>query len=289
MQIDILNFFQGLGIAMIYLGASFLLFFIGKLFYQLLHKGFNIDHELVEKDNLAFSVAHIGYYISLIIVIAAVFSGEALLHVYQDLIEIGIYGIVSILLLNISIWISDRIILRKFQLKKQIIDDQNLGLGLVEGAICIANGLVIYGVLVDNSDHFWEMLLLWAIAQIILGLITLVYNKITPYDIYQHIHNNNAAVGIGFAGAIIAVANLARFGAQMPANTWIAVGENFLLETGIGLLMLPLVRFLTDKILLPKRRLVDEIVHQEKPNHGAALLEAFSYISGSILICLSFS
>ena len=55
---------------------------------------------------------------------------------------------------------------------------------------------------------------------------------------------------------------------------------------GIGLLFLPLVRWLTDKILLPGRNLTDELINQEKPNTGAGLIEAFAYIGGSVLITL---
>ncbi|MFT7149322.1 MAG: hypothetical protein ACI82Q_001181, partial [Nonlabens sp.] len=56
------------------------------------------------------------------------------------------------------------------------------------------------------------------------------------------------------------------------------------IDVAIGLAFLPLARFLTDKILLPGRNLTDEIVNQEKPNNGAALVEAFAYIGGSVLI-----
>ena len=63
--------------------------------------------------------------------------------------------------------------------------------------------------------------------------------------------------------------------------------EDVALDTSIGLVLLPLARFLADKILLPGQKLTDEIVNQERPNHGAALIEAFAYIGGSILICWS--
>ncbi|WP_109434066.1 MULTISPECIES: DUF350 domain-containing protein [Aquimarina] len=289
MQFNFLETIDNLVTALIYLFVSFALFLVGKKVYQLLHKSVNIDQELVEKDNLAFSFANVGYYIGLVIVISAVYSGDGIGHIIDDLIEVGIYGLLSIVLLNISILISDKLILRKFSIKKEIIEDQNIGVGVLEAAICIANSLVIYGVITENQDSFIEILIMWGISQFVLALVSLVYNKITPYDIHEHIKNDNVAVGIGFSGAIIAVANLIRFGAQMEADSWIIVGENFLLETGIGLLLLPLARFLTDKILLPKRRLTDEIINQKKPNNGAAVIEAFSYIGGSILICLSFS
>jgi hypothetical protein len=48
--------------------------------------------------------------------------------------------------------------------------------------------------------------------------------------------------------------------------------------------MLPLVRFLTDRVLLPTVKLTDEIVNQETPNCGAAFIEALAYLSGGFVI-----
>jgi uncharacterized membrane protein YjfL (UPF0719 family) len=289
MEFNILETLDNLAVALIYLIVSFVLFFIGKKMYQLIHSSINIDDELVEKDNLSFSFAHVGYYIALVFVILGVYSGDGLSHILEDLMYVGIYGLLSIVLLNISMLISDKVFFKKFSLKSEIITDQNVGAGAIEGAICIANGLILYGVMTDNQDSFLEIMILWVIAQVVFMLVGFVYNLITPYNVMEHIEKDNVAVGVGYAGAIIAVANLVRYGIQMEADSWILVGENLLLETGIGLIMLPLARFLTDKILLPKRKLTDEIVNQEKPNVGAAVIEAFAYIGGSLLICASFS
>lgn len=275
--------------AIIYLVVSFALFLLGKKVYQLFNRGIDLDHELVEKDNLAFSFANVGYYIGLLIAISSVYAGDGVGHIVDNLIDIAVYGVLSIILLNISMIITDKVILRKFSIKKEIIEDQNVGTGVIEGATCIANGLIIHGVLTENQDNFLAIIALWLIAQIALVLVGVIYNAITPYDIHEHIEKDNVAVGVGFAGAIVAIGNLVRFGAQMEADSWIMVGENLVLETGIGLLMLPLARIMTDKILLPKRNLTDEIVNQEKPNVGAAVIEAFAYIGGSMLIIMSFS
>lgn len=288
-EFNFLTIADNLLTAFIYLLVSFSLFLVGKKVYQLLNRDIDMDLELVEKDNLAFSLANVGYYTGLIIAISSVYAGEGMAHIVDNILDILLYGSLSIALLNASIFISDKLILRKFSIRKEIIEDQNAGTGVTEAAICIANGLIIYGVLAENQDNFLGVLVLWAVAQVALVLVGIMYNKITPYDIHEHIEKDNVAVGIGFAGAIIAIGNLVRFGAQLEADTWLMVGENMLLETGVGLLMLPLARLLTDKILLPKRKLTDEIINQEKPNIGAAILEAFSYIGGSMLICMSFA
>ena len=159
----------------------------------------------------------------------------------------------------------------------------------MQGAVYIATGLILFGVLGENEDAYWEVLILWAITQLILILVGFVYNLITPYDLHDEIAKDNVAVGVGFAGALIAMANLIRFGAAQHADNWFQVAENLAFETGIGLLLLPVARLVTDKILLPKRRLTDEIVNQERPNIGAATIEAFAYVGGSVLICWNFA
>ena len=56
----------------------------------------------------------------------------------------------------------------------------------------------------------------------------------------------------------------------------------------VGLVLLPVVRLVTDKLLLPGVRLNDELVAQEEPNLGAGLIEAFSYVAASLLIGWAF-
>ena len=69
-----------------YLSSGFILFFIGKYTYQLIHRDINVKDELVEKDNFAFAVAHTGYFVGLLIAIGSVLSGESA-GIVQDLID----------------------------------------------------------------------------------------------------------------------------------------------------------------------------------------------------------
>ena len=202
--------------------------------------------------------------------------------------DIGIYGALAIVLLNLSIIIYDKIILRHFSVKAEILDQRNTGTGIVEGAIGVATGLIILGAI--HGEGYGEggpiitAMLYWILGMVIMFITSLVYNAITPYDIHEHIEKGNVAVGIGFAGALIAIANLIRFALMHDFEDWIVTLEDVGIDVGIGLVLLPIVRFLSDKILLPGQNLTDEIVNQENPNCGAALVEAFAYIGGSVLI-----
>lgn len=283
LTLDFSNFLNYLIASLAYLAAAFVLFLLGKFVYQLFHNDADIDDEMVNKDNLAFAWAHVGYYAGLVVAIGGVISGDSN-GLVNDLIAIFAYGLVAIILLNITILINDKLILSKFKVRKEILEDRNIGTGVVEGASALASGLIIYGALMIDSHGHFDAFAVWVIGQLFLIVTAKVYNAITPYDIHEHIEKDNIAVGIGFAGALVAVANLIRFGISQEFTTFSETVIIMLIDTGVGLLLLPVVRILTDKLLLPKRKMVDEIIHQEKPNIGVALIEAFAYIGGSLII-----
>lgn len=271
----------------IYLAVAFVLFFIGKVVYQLFHKGINVNEELVEHNNFAFSIAYVGYFVGLLLAIGSAILGESY-GLWIDLMDIAIYGLLAILLLNFSIIINDKIILSTFHVKTEIIEQKNIGTGVVEGAMAISTGLIILGAI--HGEGFGAggpiitAVMYWLLGQLILLVTAKVYNLITPYDVHEHIEKGNIAVGIGFAGALIAIANLIRFALMHDFESWVLTLQDVGIDVGIGLVFLPIVRLLADKILLPGKDLTDEIVNQEHPNNGAALVEAFAYIGGSVLI-----
>jgi len=273
--------------AVAYIMVAFVIFLIGKFVYQLLHPSFKVRDELVKKDNFAFALSHVGYYIGLLLAIGSAIVGPSN-GLLTDVIDIAVYGILAIVLLNCSIFLSDFLMLRNFSIRKEIIEDQNAGTGVVEGAVSVASGLIIFGAVSGESGGLLFGILtavvFWAFGQLALIITTRFYNWITPYNIHEHIEKDNVAVGIGFAGAIIAIGNLIRFGLTGDFQGWLPSFTETSFELLVGLILLPVMRLVTDKILLPGEKLTDEIINQEKPNIGAALIEAFSYIGGSVLI-----
>ena len=282
---------DGILTTIVYITVSFLLFLVGKFVYQIFHPRVKVSYELVENDNLAFCFAYVGYYIGLILAIGSAVMGESQGSLITDLINIGIYGTLSIFLLNITLIISDRVILTKFDVKKEILVDQNVGTGVIEGANAIATGLIILGAIHGEGygvgGPIFTALLYWLLGQVIMILTTYVYNWITPYDIHHELEKNNIAVGVGYSGALIAIANLIRHALMHDFQDWMTTLSDVGIDVTIGLLFLPLARFLTDKILLPGQNLTDEIINQENPNVGASLVESFAYIGGSMLIMWS--
>lgn len=270
-----------------YLALAFVLFMIGKLAYQVFHPSIKVKYELVENDNLAFAIAHVGYFIGILLAIGSAIIGPSN-GLVQDLFDISTYGLLAIVLLNLSTIITDKVLLSKFSTRKEIIEDKNAGTGVVEAANAIASGLIIMGAVTGESQSgmngYLSALIFWGIGQVAVILITFVYNFITPYNVHVEIEKDNVAVGVGFAGVIIAIANLVYYAIAGNFEGWTETFINIAFEVGIGVVLLPVFRFMADKILLPGQKLTDELVNQENPNVGAGLIEAFAYVGGSILI-----
>ena len=284
---NMLTILDGLLTTLTYIAVSFLLFFIGKIAYQLFHPRVKVAYELVENDNLAFAFAHVGYFIGLLLSIGSVMLGESE-GLVNDLMGIGIYGLLSIVLLNLSLIINDKIILSNFDLKKEIFDDKNVGTGIVEGTNAIATGLVVMGAITGEGygelGPIVNVLVYWILGQVILFVTSKIYNLMTSYDVHYHIERGNIAVAVGYSGAIIAIGNLINNALAHDFDSWMVTVQDVGFNVIVGFAFLPIARFLTDKILLPGQKLTDEIVNQEDPNVGAAIVEAFAYVGGSMLI-----
>jgi uncharacterized membrane protein YjfL (UPF0719 family) len=270
-----------------YVFGAFVMFFIGKLVYNLVHKKINVKSELVDKDNFAFSIAHTGYLAGLLLAIGSSIVGPSN-GIVTDFIDMAVYGGLAIVLLNVSILLCDKIVLNKFSVYKEIIEDRNEGTGVVEGAMALASGLIIYGAVSGEGTGLWHGVItafvFWAVGQVALIVAARLYNAFLSFNVLDEIEKDNVAVGVAFAGVLVAVANLIRFAISGDFLGW---GESFTnvgVDLAFGLVMLPIIRLLADKVLLPGRKITDELVHQEKPNVGVALIEAFAYIGGSVLI-----
>ena len=267
----------------IYLAAIFVLLLLGKLIYDKRHPGFDLRRELFERVNLALSLAVVGYYLGLVLALGGVLAGEGV-DLTNDLIDIFFFGLLALVLINLSAVINDKVVLHTFDNEKEIITDRNAGTGAVEAGNHIANGLIVAGALNGDDVDLIVVVAFWGLGQLALVLAGLVYNRLSGFDLHAEIERDNVAVGVAFAGLLIALGNLIRYSISGDFIGWREDLIHVATFLAMGLVLLPLVRLATDKLLAPGVRLTDELVNQEHPNVGAGVLEAASYVAASMLI-----
>ena len=269
----------------IYLAIVLVLVVIGKWVYTALHRGFVLRTQLLEKDNLAMALTIAGYYLGLAIVLGGVVSGPGSGMLTENVIDVVIFGLVAIVLLNLSGWINDKVIFSRFDNQKEIIQDRNIGMGAIEGGNHVAVGLITAGAL-SGEGGLLSGAVFWVLGQAGLIVAALLYNKMTSFDLHDEIERDNTAVGVAFAGVLIGFGNIIRLAGEGDFVSWTQSLSEFGYYAVVGLLLLPLVRLFADKVLLPGARLTDELV-QDVPNIGAGAIEATTYLAASILIGLT--
>ena len=274
-----------IGTGFIYLAVVLGLLVLGKWLFDLLHRRFVLRTELVEKDNLAVALAVSGYYLGVVIVLGGVVSGPASFSLLDDVIGLVIYGVLGIVLLNVSAWVNDTVVFSKFDNEKEIIEDRNAGMGAVEGGNYVAVGLITAGAM-SGEGGLVPGLVYWLAGLVVLVVAGLLYDKLTSYDLHEQIEKDNVAVGVAFAGVLIGFGNIIRLAGEGDFVSWNESLTQFGYYTVVGLILLPLVRLFADKVLLPGASLSDELV-QDRPNLGAGVLEAVSYLAASMLIGLT--
>ena len=242
---------------------------------------YKVDDELTNKDNVALSTSIGGYFGATTIIFIGAFLGPTR-GIIMDLLFVGGYSIFGVVLLNISRFINDRLILYKFSNVKEIIEDRNVGTGAVQFGSYIASGLIVAGAIHGEGGGMLTAMAFFALGQIALICFTWIYNIITPFDIHEEIENDNAAAGVALGGTLVAVGIILMKGASGNFISWNYNLSIFGMDVVLVFILLPAVRIFFDKIIIPHTALNHEI--QFDRNLGAGLLEMIMAISFSIIL-----
>ncbi|MBD2034750.1 DUF350 domain-containing protein [Leptolyngbya sp. FACHB-321] len=276
-----------IGFVITELAVGFGIFWLGQLAYQKLFRRMDLNLELFVRDNPAVAIALVGYNFGIILALAGVLDKEGETWLDQ-LLYLASYGAGVILLMLVGAWVGDRLILRRCDCAREIVEEQNVGAASAEAGVHIANGLVLSAALGGQSGTWIVGLVCWAVGLGVLVLVSALYPRVVHYNVFREIcKRNNPATGVALAGLLIATGNVVRVAFTPEFQNWTESFTQYFIVLGFCLLALALIRWLADLVLVPGVKISDEIVNQSIPNLGAGLIEAFAYIAGSFLLTWS--
>lgn len=270
-----------------YFGFLVVLLFLGKLLFDKTTK-YTIDAELTTKDNAAFGTLLALFFVGLAIALGGIMFGATYDDVVADLVSFGVYGVLTLILMRLSVIINDRFILSKFCVHKEIVEDKNVGTAFVVGGSCVATGFMINGALsgqsVDLAHGIADLGVYFIVGQLLLVLGGYVFQKITSYDIHGVIeHDNNAAAGLSFGGFLVAIGIITKTALTGATGDLLSEVPTAVILAVCGLALLILVRTIADKVLLPSAQLCKEVSVDKNTAAGAIAAAAF------VAVALSFS
>ena len=136
--INTLEFFPR---GLVYVALGLLVLVLAKFSKDLVTR-YRIDQEVIQKSNLAAAVGLSGYFSGVVLVfLGAVYQplpplvsdrlgfnrafGEEVLWVF-------LYSLAGIVALNLASFVMDQLVLYKFSVQKELVEDRNVGTGAVE-------------------------------------------------------------------------------------------------------------------------------------------------------------
>ena len=288
---------------LVYVALGIVVLYIAKWILDLVTP-YHVGDQLGEKDNTALGLSITGYFLGVIIVFVAVLyapfaSGEEFQWEFDadfgyDVLEVFLYSLGAIAVLNLTRFLVDRLVLFKFNVEKEVIEDQNAGTGAVEFAVYIAVALVIASSLAGYDvtplgavapsilDEIIRSIAFFLLGMVVLILYALFYQVITPYDIHDEIEKDNVAVGVAMAANLIAISIVIFKAVTGEFVGWSESLISFATFAVIGFALLLVVRWIIDKAMFPKVKIADELARDR--NLSLAFVVGGIVISASLVL-----
>ncbi len=254
---------------------------VGKfVFDHIYYKNVSLEEELLQKNNKALAFSFTGFFIGFVFAIY-----EALDPGYPIYIN-AITGFLLMFLILFFTKLFDWIFLKRIDLAEEIIDNNNLAAGMVEGAFFFGMGLILSGAFSGPGsakilDVYGESIIFSCIGIVFLFFASFLLSKVLKVDLQEETKKGNIAVGGAFAGLFIAISSVVRIAISGP------MGESFLNDLKLtlidfifSLILMVIFFFLFDLILFRKFSLSKEL---KEPNPGAGIMVAGIFIISSIL------
>ena len=304
---------------LVFVAEGLIVLALAKFAKDAVTRHYRVDEEVADKGNLAMALRLSGYFIAIILIFLGAlyqpspgggwFSYASIQELSftdgfgftwdlgEEVIRVFLYSLGGIIALNLVRVLFDRLVLYKFRLEKEVVEDQNVGAGAAEFGMYVATGLLIAGAVAGDTQVPDSLLFLLdgaaaviALAFFGMGLVLLIafalfYEFTTPFNIHDEIERDNPAAGIALGGNLIAI-GLVMFKAVF--GDFVGWGESiasFLVFGVLGFVLLYVMRLLVDFVLLPTVR-VSQVIGSGH-NIGVALIESAVVISSALILFMA--
>jgi len=252
-----------------------------------------IEEEIVDKSNLAVALRVSGYLAGVILVFLGAVYEPLGVGVYGGLgidrgfglevLWVFLYSLAGIVALNLMRLVTDRLVLYRFELEREIIQDQNVGAAAAEFGVNVASGLVIAGAIAGQGGPL-NALAFFGLGLLVLVMFALFYEWTTPFNIHDEIERDNPAVGIALGGNLVAI-GLVTFKATFGDFVgWQEGILEFVIYSVVGFALLYVLRLAVDLVLLPHTRVSEQVAAGR--NVGVAFVETAVVVSSALILLL---
>jgi uncharacterized membrane protein YjfL (UPF0719 family) len=247
-----------------------------------------LTESLVQRDNPAIGVQIAGYLLAILLIIAAVLTGDGHGNLANDVLSTLLYGVIGIVLLAVVASFALKIFLNTECLES--VRNGNIAAAIVAAASYIATGLIIAACVSGEYKGGTALtaVVFFCAGQASLVLITFLFRRLTAYDDVKEILEGNLAAALSYAGIVIAVGIIVGHAAEGDFVDYATSFAGFGKALAVVVALYPIRQFLVQGMLLGSgfslyAGALDREICEDR-NINAGIIEAVSYIAAALMI-----
>lgn len=234
--------------SLIYVFISCIMLIISKFLFNKIAP-FKIEEQIKEKNPTPI-IAFCGYIVGITFVLIGAFVGPSTQSFKYDLLMYVLYALLGIVLVNLSGFITDKIMLNKFSTAKEMLEDKNIGTAAVHAGFYLATGLIVAACVNGEYGGLLSSIVYYILGMIFLFIFLKIYDLTTPYSIHEELEEDNYAVGIALAGNIIAIGLILMKATLGDVSDWQRGAVLYFVDLASIILLLPGVRYILGNVIV---------------------------------------
>jgi len=236
-------------------------------------EGYDPVNEMMFRDNAALGVRYALFTIAVILTLLGIFSRAQGDSGFVDFVE---HAALSVVLIYLSRLLNEWFILYHFSNNREVIDEKNVAVALVEGATYLASAYVIAGAFLDWENGLWLAALWFVIGQLLLIVLAFVY-RLVARGTDEQLDQQNLAVGVSLGGFLLSGGIVCGAVISGPSRGWQQDLTVVLVYLAVWLVLVLFAHWISERVTFRSSQLSDEVMIQR--NIAAALFKAVLFVA----------
>lgn len=255
------------GILLLLIGLAVLLWLSGKI------EGYDPVNEMLFRDNPALAIRYALFAIAVVFALLGIFDrtqGDSGAGFFTQ------HALLAVILIYLSRYLNDWLILYHFSNNREVLQETNVAVAVVEGATYLASADVIVGAFYDWGNGLSIALVWFLIGQLMLILLAFLY-RLTGKGVDSALDEQNLAVGIALGSFLLSggmVCGAVISGPSQGSRSDVSVVAA---DLGAWVLLMLVAHVISDKLAFRSSRLGAKVMEQR--SIAAALFKAVIFIS----------
>jgi uncharacterized membrane protein YjfL (UPF0719 family) len=235
-------------------------------------EGYDPVNEMLFRDNPALAFRYALFSIAVVFALLGIFDraqGDVGARLFVQ------HAFLAVLLIYLSRYLNDWLILYHFDNNREVVQEKNIAVALVEGATYLASAYVIGGAFYDWEDGLMIALVWFFIGQLLLILLALFY-RLVGKDVDAALDQHNLAVGISLGSFLLSGGMVCGAVISGPSQGWRSDALIVAAYLGAWIVLMLLTHVISDRLTFRSSRVSEEVTEQR--NVAAALFKAVLFI-----------